>query len=542
MKRILTIAVLVSLCAGALYGQVQDIADVKKIDAGFRPLMLGQTVTVTGIVTVGSGTFAPEFGDLDAYIQDETGGINIYTRFLGGFILAPGDSVVVTGTINQSGSSPTAGTTRLKIGAVSDLEILGSGTLPDPYPLTGLVLNQPTVPPDEPIEGVVTRIESATIESGTWPSGPGGSAELTLSDPSGTFKVYIDGSTDIGGTGPPGDPFILSGVVVQNSRSYSGDYAVWPRSRQDFLETGNGSGSASVDPARIENDTGSFDLAVTLAGNGLDTIVSFSIDLPLGDGWTWPGGSSNVELSGPGLSGATLEATATGALVSGASILDAVDSFGTVTFKGMAPPSGLVVSEVVIETSVDGAREEIAFNPAIESVYPKPDIVISELWLDDGTTESNNSFIELHNRGDFPAILDGYALCEQEVQPYCAVALRHVFGADTLGAGEYLVIAKSAAGMDVRFGVAPDVVVNIKPLGRVSGDGAICGSDQNYEVISLWQDATLKDLVAYVEYRDALACTVDMCTRFGDIDDAFPYIPPVGYALIAGEYDPCCPY
>ena len=543
MKRILTIALLVSLCAGSLYAQVQDIADVKKIDSSFRAAMLGQTVTVAGIVTVGSATFAPEFGDLNAYIQDATGGINIYTRFLQGITLAAGDSVVVTGTINQSGSSPTAGTTRLRIGSVSDLEIVGSGTLPEAYPLTGPELSQATVPPDEPIEGILTRIDSVTIESGTWPSDPGFSAELTLSDPSGTFKMYIDANTDIAGTSPPGEPFILSGVVVQNSSTRSGKYVVWPRSREDFLETGNGSGTASADPARIENDVESFDLAITVAGNGLDTIVSFSIDLPLGDGWTWPGGSSNIELSGPGLGGATYEATATGVVVSGASILDAGDSFGTVTFKGMSPPPGLVISELVIETSVDEVtREGIASNPLIESVYPKPDIIISELWLDDGTTESNNSFIELYNRGDFPAILEGYALCEQAVESYCDIAVRHVFEADTLGAGQYMIIAKSAAGLDLRFGIDPDLVVNIKPLGRVSGNGAICGSGENYEVISLWQDSSLQDLVAYVEYRDALACTVDMCTHFGGIDDAFPFIPPVGYSLIAGDYDPCCPH
>lgn len=543
MKRILTITILISLAAGAVYGQVLDIADVKKIDSNLRPVMLGQVVTVAGIVTVGSGTFSTEFGDLDAYVQDRTGGINIYTRSLGGLTLAPGDSVVVTGRINLSAASPTSGTTRLKIESASNLVVAGTGTLPGPLPFSGSELNQATVPPNEPNEGVLVRIDSVTVVSGTWPSEPGGAAELTLSDPSGTFKMYINGNTDIGGTVEPGDPFILSGVVVQNARTLSGDYAVWPRSRDDFLETGNGSGIASVDPAKVENDLEIFDLEVTLSGNELDTITSFSIDLPLADGWQWPGGSGSVEISGPGLGGAAYEATTTGAIVSGASIVDAVNSFGTVTFKGMSPPSGIVVSEVVIETSVDGAaREEIAGNPLIESVYPKPDIIISELWPDDGSTASNNSFIELYNRGDFPAFLEGYALCEQAVESYCDVVVRHVFGADTLEAGEYMVIAKSAAGIDQRFGTEPDLVVNIKPLGRVSGDGAICGRKENYEVISLWSDSGLRDLVAYVEYRDARACTIDVCDGFGDVNDAFPYIPPVGYSLIAGDYDSCCPY
>jgi hypothetical protein len=543
MKRTLTIAMLISLSAGAVYAQVLDIADIKKIDDNLRPIFLGQVVTVAGTVTVGSGTFAPEFGDLDAYIQDGTGGINIYTRSLGGLTLAPGDSVMVTGRINLSGSSPTSGTTRLRIESASNLVVVGPAAVPDPLPFSGSELNEPTVPPDEPYEGVLVRIDSVTIESGTWPAQPGVNAELVLSDPSGTFTMYINGNADIGGTDQPGEPFILAGIVVQDSRTLSGNYTVWPRSREDFLETGNGSGIAGVDPAKVENDLESFDLKVTLAGNGLDTITSFSIDLPLADGWQWSGGSGNIELSGPGLSGAAFEATASGAMVSGAAILDAGDSFGKVTFKGMSPPPGIVISEVAIETSVDGiTKEEIAQNPLIESVYPKPDIIISELWPDDGSTASNNSFIELYNNGDFPAFLEGYALCEQAVESYCDIAVRHVFGADTLQAGEFMVIAKSAAGIDQRFGVAPDVAVNIKPLGRVSGDGAICGFGENYEAISLWRDSGLRDLVAYVEYTDALACTIDLCEGFGDIDDAFPYIPPVGYSLIAGEYNPCCPY
>ncbi len=542
MKRILTILVLLSLPAGVVQAQVLDIADVKEIDSNLRPIMLGQVVTVTGTVTAGSGTFAPAFGDLDAYVQDATGGINIYTRNIAGISLSVGDSVIVTGRINLSGSSPTSGTTRLRIESAGGLQVIGKGVVPEPEPASGPELTAPTVPPSEPIEGLLVRIDSVTVVSGEWPAAPGVSSELTVSDPGGTFKIYINGNTGIGGTEQPGDPFILTGVVAQDSRTLSGNYRVWPRSRGDFLEMGNGSGTATVDPAKIANDSESFDLDVTVTGNGLDTIVSFSVGLPLADGWQWPGGSGNVEISGPGLSSASVEATSTGALVTGAAVTDG-ETFGTVTFRGMSPPAGIIVSEVMIETSVDGLpREPIAFNPVIESVYPKPDIVISELWLHDGTTESSNSFIELYNRGDFPAFLDGYALCELAVQPYCDIVVRHVFGADTLEAGEYMVIAKSEAGMDQRFGVAPDLVANIRPLGRVSGDGAICGLGEKYEAISLWTDVGLRDLVTYTEYRDALACTIDVCDSFGDSDDAFPYIPPVGYALLAGGYDPCCPY
>lgn len=536
MKLACGACLVIMLLALPSYGVILPIEEVKQIDINGDSELEGEVVTVTGVVTAGSETFSNETKDLDAYIQDKTGGINIYTRFLQGISLKLGDSVIVTGTVNMGFSSPIGGITRLKIESLSDIEIVGRGTLPVPVVLTASELTQQALPPFEPYEGVLVRIEDVSIVTGEWPTDPGLDRELTAQDAMASFTFRIDGDTDIGGTDRPPEPFIIIGVVVQNDRMYPllSDYTIWPRSRyEDFLNMGNGSGAAVLEPSVVDNDVEAFDLAVTLTGNSRDTITAFSVDLPLIDGWTWPGGTGNVDLSGPGVSQATYEVTATGVIVRSSAIWDADLSVGTVTLKSVAPPAGLVSSYVTVKTSTDGITfADVSPQPVLKALYPKPDVYITEIYPHDGTTSASNAFVELRNNGSSTAFLEGFALCEVRPVPYCAIEVRHIFGpGDTLPAGAYLVLAESATGFSQRFDYVGAIPAAISPLGRVRGDGGVCGGDETYEVISLWRDASLSDLVDHIEYKDAVACPADMCEGF-DVGGAFPYIPPKGYALL----------
>jgi hypothetical protein len=533
------------LCvAASLDAQVLPIAEITEIDQYGFPTKLGQAVTVTGVVTVASGIFNEESGDLDVYIQDGTGGVNLFTRGLKGIRLSLGDSVIVTGKVNQGGSSPIEGITRLKIEKAVNISVVASGTVPRPVVVTAADLAQASEPPLEPYEGLLVMIADATIESGQWPTEPGVGATITIGDPSGaTLPLRIDGDTDIGGTDRPDEPFLVVGVVVQNSSfPYLAGYTLWPRSRYgDFLKMGSGSGLATIEPATIGDDVTAFDLNVTVAGNGWDTLSSFSIDLPVAAGWVWEGRESDVELSGPGLAGAAYVVTASGVVVSGAGILDAQTAFGVVTLKNIGPPAVIVPAEVTVRTSVDDVNfGDIARQPML---YPEPAFRINEVYPDDGTSSSSNAFIEILNTGTSDASLDGFALCELDAVGYCKIELRHIFGAgDPIPPGGYVVVAEAATGFSERFGFAPDIEADISPLGRIGGDGALCGPGKAYEVISLWRDAALSDLVDYSEYGDMVECGDDVCVEFGDSADAFPYLPPVGYALLAGDFDPCCPY
>ncbi len=546
MIRSTCIALLLLMVYTCAYAEVVPIEEIKAIDANgeIRLDLLGKVFTVAGVVTVGSGTF--NTGDLDVYIQDKTAGINVFRTGAAGLRLEVGDSVIVTGSLDQL-----RGNTLFRVQADKDIQVVGRGSVPAPLVVTAADLNEKPVPPFELYEGKLVRLEAVDFDPAGWPAA-GVNKTISAVDPTGVLSFRIDMDTDIDGTQPPKRPTIVVGIVIQDDTRFPflQGYIVWPRSRYgDFSPRGNGSGTAVLSPSLVETGTGSFDLEVTTGGNSVDTITDFIIDLPLADGWTWEAAAGNVDLAGPGLSGAGYQVTASGVTVEGAAIVDADASYGTVVFKDIYPPDVRVDSRVAVFTSVDGSDfAEIDAPPVLKARYPKPDVVVSEVYPHDGTTAELNSFIELHNRGAATARLQGFALCEQRPVTFCDQAVKHVFGAtDTIPPDGYLVLVASLSGFEARFALAPPteqppIEAAISPLGRVQGDGGLCGSVKAYELISLWRDDSLTDLVDYIEYADRTACTTDLCAGFGDGDDAFPYIPPVGYSLLGGDFDPCCPY
>jgi hypothetical protein len=526
------------------YSAVVSIDEIKDIDAGGLLVDIGKVFTVTGVVTVPSGAFSA--ADLDIYIQDHTAGINVFKTGAADLRLELGDSVIVTGILDQQ----PAGNSLLRLRTNQDVQIVGRGTVPMPVVVTASDLSASSVPPLEAYEGRLVRVEAATFNTADWPAA-GVGKKISASDPTGAFQFMVDRDTDIDGTPAPRQPTILTGVVIQDSRyPYVKGYVVWPRFRyEDFHTRGNGSGTATPVPSIVATGSGPFDLEVTLGGNSLDTIVAFSIDLPIADGWMWEAREEDVELGGGGLEDADYEVTSTGVLVEGAAILDAGETAGRVTLKNITPPGTRRESTLGVLTSVDDIQfDEIDMAPVLKALYPKPDLVISEIYPHDGTTADVNSFIEIHNRGTTTARLDGYAFCEQRPVPYCSPAVKYVFGdSDTIPPDGYLLLVASLAGFEARFGLEPPseflpLEVPISPLGRVQGDGGVCGSTQSYEMFALWRDDSLTDLVTYRKYADATVCKGDLCSGSGGSGDVFPYIPPKGYSLLYGTYDPCCPY
>jgi hypothetical protein len=539
VRHLIWLTALALLAAGVCYAEVTPIADIKTIDANGNALQTGKQFTVTGVVTVGSGTFSTT--DLDVYIQDETGGINVSKTGAGYYALKLGDSVVVTGIVDQGGAVGTRGNTKLLVSSLADIAVVGKAVVPTPLTLPASELARNAAPPLEAYEGLLVRVEYVTMNPADWPAS-GIDKNITAQDPTGSLRLRVDKDTDIDGSEPPRQPFVVVGVVVQDdatSPTLSG-YAVWPRSRRtDFLAMGNGCGIASLEPSTVEITASDFDLGVTLAGNLTDTITAFSIELPLSDGWTWPGGQ--VTLSGEGLSDAQYQVTATGVSVTSAAINDGLVNYGTVTFKGVRPPLSVASSAVALVTSVDGSTlVEIESDPVLRCVRPKPDVIINEVYP--GLT-AGEAFIELYNGGTSTAYLDGFALCEARAVAYCDLEIRHIFGpADSIPAGGYLVIARSAADFLARFGRSPDAVGSISPLGDGVGDGALVGGVAAYEMISLWRDATLDDLVDHLKYRDAVVSPQDLCDGVGSTDDGLPFLPPAYYSIVSKSYPECCPY
>jgi len=535
--------ILLQVCVCA-YAAVVPIEETKEINSEGIPKYLGRVFTISGVVTVPSGAF--NSNDLDIHVQDETAGINVFKAGASDLRFEVGDSVLVTGVIDQV----MRGNTLLRVETVDDIQLLGQGTVPAPLVVTAADISAAAQPPVELYEGRLVRLEDISFDPADWPAS-GTDKKLSASDYTGTFSFTIDRDTDIDGTASPRTPVILTGVVIQSTRRYPylRDYVVWPRTRYgDFAPRGNGSGTAVISPEVVDIGAAPFDIEIKIGGNGIDTITDLAIGLPLDDGWSWEAVAGNVEISGPGLTGADFEVAGSGITVHDATI-DVETSYGVVFLKNISPPGVRVDSRLSVSTSVDGTTfEEIDLQPVLKSLYPKPDVVISEVYPHDGSTLELNSFVELHNVGSTTARLEGFSFCEQPAVAYCDKALRHVFGAsDTIPPDGYLVLVASLEGFETRFALSPPleqppIEAPISPLGRIEGDGGICGSVEAYELLTLWRDDSFTDLVAYMEYADGTACAGDLCAGFGDRDDAFPYIPPVGYALLGGDYDPCCPY
>ena len=169
--------------AGPQYTPIADIqADPEQYE--------GQSVTISGVVTIGAGVLDNQF--TRAYIQDESGrGINIFNYDLLNDLVR-GRRVEVTGTIEDylaSGASHPV----TEITDITDVTVLQeSQPLPDPVLLTTAAANDPQW------DGTWIMVSGVMVED---PYYAGGGYNVNLDDGSGQITVRIWDTTgiDVGG-------------------------------------------------------------------------------------------------------------------------------------------------------------------------------------------------------------------------------------------------------------------------------------------------------------------------------------------------------
>lgn len=189
------------------------------------PYTIGTPVTISGVVTVGVGTFTDTYTDV--WVEDATGGIMLYDpAVLYDFQI--GDSVTIGGTIQQY-----RGMTEIDIDTWT---VHASGCeVPEPGIRQCDDVENAFLPDySEPDEGRLVRLNNVSW-TGAWPSFSGG---VTLHDESGTCTMYIDGTTGIQGITPPSGPFDVIGVVKQYagySPPYTSGYELMPRRPEDII-------------------------------------------------------------------------------------------------------------------------------------------------------------------------------------------------------------------------------------------------------------------------------------------------------------------
>ncbi len=224
-----------------------SIADVKQLDADGAIVFGGYYARLTGVLTVGSGTFSSS--SLQVYLQDGSGAINIFM---------PGE----TSPMSKGNSYTVVGKTTQFNGLIeiepddfaTDITDNGAGELPAPIELTiAQLLSSP-----EAFESFLIKIVAVDSVAGgdAWPDSPG-NANIIITDDAGSNQITmrIDRDTDIDSTSAPAFPISVVGIFNQYdfASPYDGGYQILPRSLEDIKEvTAIGDKTAGIAPLQFK--------------------------------------------------------------------------------------------------------------------------------------------------------------------------------------------------------------------------------------------------------------------------------------------------
>ncbi len=179
---------------------------------------IGQVVKITGIITAGTGIFSKD--RLDCYVQDTSGGINLFS-FTVSTTLEEGDSIVAEGVVQEY-----KGKLEIKDPVIE--VVAHDRPLPSPLIITSKELNQ------ERYEGMLVEITGIKVEGDVF-----GTGTYEFTDAYGNGVIWIDPDTDIPGLEIPKDTFSLIGIKSQYDTlpPYTEGYQIMPRKREDFIFT-----------------------------------------------------------------------------------------------------------------------------------------------------------------------------------------------------------------------------------------------------------------------------------------------------------------
>ncbi|MCP4549910.1 MAG: T9SS type A sorting domain-containing protein [bacterium] len=289
------VVALIVLMVCAIPAMALDIIDLHENNSAGVPTLLNQEVSVSGIVTSPNGTFSSY--NFEVYIQDETGGVNLYVSGGAGTYTAElGDSVFVTATVAHYN-----GLTELSP-PFSLFNFGGGYEVPDPLVITCADLENTFDTGDysEANEARLIRINNVSLTSGSWPVTTSGSNSiLNISDGTATTLLFIDKDSPVNGSPDPGTVFDIIGVVKQydDTSPYTAGYEISPRFLTDVVihEPGppiNGVGQVvnvtsnsaiiyfeTTTPGSSEVEYGLTDAYGLTAGNPGDAVLQHTVEL-----------------------------------------------------------------------------------------------------------------------------------------------------------------------------------------------------------------------------------------------------------------------
>ncbi len=381
--------------------------------ADFVPDLINQIVRVRGAVT--SIDFRGGTG-IEYYIQDATGGIDLFstTADVGPFSI--GDSIEAVGSISQFN-----GLTELLITTPASVSALPPGTVPPAAPQLVTLSQLAGSGVGEALEGRLIRIDNVTITGGAFPAS-GSSGNLTISDATGSATLRIDSDTDIDGTPTPTGRLSIVGLATQfdSSSPFDSGYQILPRTTGDISATVP---ALSASPTSVDFGSATIGVTVerqvTLTNNCAATLTLVT---PL-------------TITGPDLGQFSVG-------VPGATTLAPTASTSvSVNFVPTSP--GLKSATLVATTTTGQSASVLLSGNSLSSGLTTP-LVISE-FRTRGPSGGNDEFVEIYNTTDAPILIGGYLL--RGSNSAGTVTTRATIPAGTMipGRGHYL-FTNSAAG------------------------------------------------------------------------------------------------
>ena len=343
--------------------------------ADFVPDRLNQLVRIHGVVSTmdfrgGNG--------IEYYVQDGTGGVDLFNSATNFGPFAIGDTVEALGTITQF-----FGLTEI---TVSSMSLLSHDAAPAPQVIT---LSQLTAGGGEAFEGQLVKVSGVRITSGLFPALNSSSA-VTIADATGTAALYIDSDTDIDGTPTPSGSLTVTGVLGQHATtSLDNSYQIIPSALTDIVPDGGSGPALTAAPPTLTfaaTNVGSVLLApVTITNNGPSSLTL----------------TTPFAITGTDATQFTVGAPAAATLAPGAS------TTATVTFIPTA--AGVKSATLNVDSSNGSTSVALAGTATTPGGGSAPSVVISEFRLH-GTAGGNDEFVEIFNNSDVPADISGYTL------------------------------------------------------------------------------------------------------------------------------------
>lgn len=244
------------------------IASLRSNDANGVNIYRFHGARVNAVVT--SDNFSNLNVNTDFYVQDATGGINIFQSGLNPNLPARGQDVTVCGVVAQFNGNLEL-TTSSSVPTGLDIDINGPGTLPAPAQLF-------TCQIDESKEGLLVKLlyvnadTSGATNAGNWR--PNDTSGIRNCPPpyAQAITMFVDDATDIDATPVSSVVFDLTGIVLQNDAASPLDtnYRVAPRGLADINYYLGTSGTPDGGVARL----------LPLAPNPFSTKASIRFEIP----------------------------------------------------------------------------------------------------------------------------------------------------------------------------------------------------------------------------------------------------------------------